>query len=56
MHKLASLSAGMVLSLVAVQGALADVVDPPACAMNGTYQDLINTNTMGGCTISVVGG
>jgi hypothetical protein len=24
--------------------------------MNGTYQDLINTNAMGGCTISVVGG
>jgi hypothetical protein len=43
MRKLVSLFAGLVLSLVAVQGALADVVDPPACAMNGTYQDLIST-------------
>src|SRR5215475_5424092 len=57
MRKLVSLSAGLVLSLVAVQAALADVVDPPApCAMNGTYQDLINTNATGGCTIAVVGG
>ena len=52
-RKLVSLSAGVVLSLAAVRGS--PVLDPP-CAMSGTYQALINTDAMGGCTIAVVGG
>jgi hypothetical protein len=57
-RKLVSVSAGLVLSLAAVQGALANaVLDPPApCAMTGTYQALINSDATGGCTIAVVGG
>ena len=55
-RKLVSVSAGLVLSLAAVQAALANAVLDPPCAMAGTYQALINTDAMGGCTIAVVGG
>jgi hypothetical protein len=56
-RQLVSLFAGLLLFLAAVQGALADAVpsDPP-CPTTGTYQDLLNTNGVGGCTISVGGG
>jgi hypothetical protein len=54
-RNLFSLSTGLLLSLAA-QCAIADTVDPAPCSMTGTYQDLINTDATGGCTVSVGGG
>jgi PEP-CTERM motif len=52
-RNLVNLSMGLLLSLVAAHVAIADTVDPGACPTSGTYQDLLNTDTGGGCTISV---
>jgi hypothetical protein len=47
------LSTGLLLSLAALHGAIAS---PIACPTTGTYQDLLNSDATGGCTISVGGG
>jgi hypothetical protein len=57
MRNFLGLSTWLLLFLAAVQGAIADTVaDPIACPTTGTYQDLLNSNAGGGCTISVGGG
>ncbi|MBV8357953.1 MAG: hypothetical protein JO189_08460 [Deltaproteobacteria bacterium] len=43
----------LLLSIAAVPGAIAA---PIACPTTGTYQDLLNSNAGGGCTLSVGGG
>jgi hypothetical protein len=52
-RNLVDLSTLLLVSLAMVQGAMADTV---ACPTTGTYQDLLNTDAGGGCTISVGGG
>jgi hypothetical protein len=49
MRRSLGLFTGLLLSLAAVQGAMAS---PIACPTTGTYQDLLNTDAGGGCTIS----
>jgi hypothetical protein len=57
MHNFFGLSARLLLSLAAVGGAIADTTaDPIACPTTGTYQDLLNTDAGGGCTINAGGG
>jgi PEP-CTERM motif len=47
------LSTWLLLSMGAIPGAMAT---PIACPTTGTYQDLLNTDAAGGCTISLGGG
>jgi hypothetical protein len=53
MRHFVGLFTGLLLSLTVVQGAIANTIP---CPTTGTYQDLLNTNAGGGCTISVAGG
>jgi hypothetical protein len=49
-RSLVCLSIGLLLSLAGLPGATAS---PIACPATGTYQDLLNSDAGGGCTISV---
>jgi hypothetical protein len=53
MRNFSGLSAYLLVSLAAVCGAIAA---PIPCLTTGTYQDLLNSNAGGGCTISVGAG
>jgi hypothetical protein len=53
MCNFSGLSAYLLVSLTAVRVAIAA---PIACPITGTYQDLLNSNAGGGCTISVGAG
>jgi PEP-CTERM motif len=53
MRNFSGLSAYLLVSLAAVRGAIAV---PIPCLTTGTYQDLINSNAGGGCTISAGAG